>query len=236
MRFDGKVVAVTGVGHPGQVGETVARAFGEAGARVAVVSRSHDDVEARARELRSAGVDARAFACDLADPARVAALPDELRAAYGERLDALVNLAGGFASSGTVADSDPAVWQKLLTINLTTAYLATRALLPLVRTARGAIVYFASVAALPGARIARTAGYAIAKTGVVQLMRAVAEEERAAGVRANALAPGSIRTAANIEAMGEEVRYIEREDVANAVLFLCSDDARAITGQVVALT
>jgi NAD(P)-dependent dehydrogenase (short-subunit alcohol dehydrogenase family) len=79
------------------------------------------------------------------------------------------------------------------------------------------------------------AAYAAAKSGVLALMRAVAEEERATGVRANALAPTAIRTAANLDSMGENVRYVEREEVADAVLFLCSDGASAISGQVIRL-
>jgi NAD(P)-dependent dehydrogenase (short-subunit alcohol dehydrogenase family) len=80
------------------------------------------------------------------------------------------------------------------------------------------------------------AGYAAAKSAVVTLMRAVAQEEKANGVRANALAPGAIRTAANLQSMGESARYVEREPVAEAVLYLCSEEARAITGQVIALS
>jgi len=67
-------------------------------------------------------------------------------------------------------------------------------------------------------------------------MRAVAQEERANGVRANALAPASIRTASNIQAMGDDVRYVEREEVAAAVAFLCRDAASAVTGQLIALS
>lgn len=235
MSFEHGVVVITGIGRPGQVGEVLARAFGARGARIAAVARGAEEAEARAAELRAAGIDGRGFACDLADATQVAALVEAVRAAYGERVHALVNAAGGFAASGPVAESDVAVWHRQLAINLTTAYLTTRAFLPLVRTARGAIVYFASAAALPGAKVADTAAYAAAKGGVVTLMRAVAEEERAHGVRANAVAPAAIRTAANVSAMGESARYVEREDVAAAVLWLCSDEARAVTGQVVEL-
>jgi NAD(P)-dependent dehydrogenase (short-subunit alcohol dehydrogenase family) len=176
-----------------------------------------------------------AFACDLADEGQVASLATEVSGFTGGRIDALINAAGGFAMSGPVAESDPAVWQRMFAINLTTAYLSTRAFLPLLRAARGAIVYFGSVAALPGAKGAEMAAYAAAKAGVLTLMRAVAAEERAHGVRANAVAPTAIRTAANVQAMGEQARYVEREDVANAVAWLCSEEARAVTGQVVEL-
>jgi NAD(P)-dependent dehydrogenase (short-subunit alcohol dehydrogenase family) len=227
---------ITGVGREGQVGEIVSRAFAERGATVLVVDRLADEAEARARALVAAGHRASAYACDLTSPDDVAALAGRVRSEHGERLDALVNMAGGFASGGKVAEGDVDAWHRRFAINLTTAYLATRALLPLVRAARGAIVYFASEAVLPGSRIAGTAPYAAAKAGVATLMQAVAQEERANGVRANALAPAAIRTAANVQAMGSDARYVEREDVAAAVLWLCSDEARAVTGQIIRLS
>jgi NAD(P)-dependent dehydrogenase (short-subunit alcohol dehydrogenase family) len=79
------------------------------------------------------------------------------------------------------------------------------------------------------------AAYVTAKSGVLTLMRALAEEERATGVRANAVAPISIRTAANVRDMGQEARYVEREDVARVVQWLCSEESRPVTGQVIAL-
>ena len=135
----------------------------------------------------------------------------------------------------SVVDSTLAVWQKQLALNLTTAALTARAFVPLLRAARGTFVFFGSAAALPGASVANVAAYATAKSGVLTLMRALAEEERANGVRANALAPTSIRTAANEKSMGADARYVEREDVARVVVWLCSDESRPVTGQVIAL-
>ncbi|MDQ3520441.1 MAG: SDR family oxidoreductase, partial [Gemmatimonadota bacterium] len=141
----------------------------------------------------------------------------------------------GFAMTGPVADSDPNAWRKQFDINLTTAYVATRAFLPLLRAARGAIVFFASAAVLPGGKFANMAAYAAAKSGVLALMRAVADEERENGVRANAIAPTAVRTSANLDSMGSSVRYVEREQVADTVVYLCSDEASAVTGQVLQL-
>ena len=233
-RFEGKVVLITGVGRRGQVGEAVAAAFAAEGARLALVDMVKDEVDARAAELRASGGQANAFVCDLSDPAQLTRLASEVQSAMG-RLDALVALAGGFAMSGPVAESDPAAWQKQFTINLTTAYLTTRALLPALRANGGAIVYFASAAAIPGGAVAGMAAYAAAKSGVVALMRAVAADEKKHKVRANAVAPTSIRTAANIQSMGEQQNYVEREEVAATVCYLCSSDASAVSGQVVRL-
>lgn len=233
MELAGRSVVLTGVGREGQVGEAVARAFAERGARVFLVDRSEDQVRARAEALVAAGLRAAALSADLSDPVAVDALAARVRDATGGRVHALVHLAGGFAASGPVADSDPAAWSRQFTINLTTAYVTARAFLPLLRATKGAIVFFGSEAALPGARVAGIGAYAAAKTAVLTLAQAIAQEERDHGVRANALAPAAIRTAANLAEMGAEAPYVTREAVADVVLWLCSDAARAVTGQVV---
>ena len=227
-------VLLTGVGREGQVGEAVALAFAEGGARLALVDRTPENVERRAAALRAAGHDAHAFACDLTDPSQVQTMAEQVRGIVGD-VDTLVCAAGGFGGTEALDRADPADWQRMIAINLTTAMLATRAALPMLRRRRGSIVYFGSVAALPGATGAGMAAYAVAKSGVLALMRAVAADERAAGVRANAVAPTSIRTAANVEAMGEQADYVSREQVAATVRWLASDAASAVSGQVVRL-
>src|ERR1051325_4613104 len=216
---------ITGVGKKGQVGEAVASALGHRGDTVIVVSRSEAEVQERARDLAASGVKAAGYACDLADAQAVSRLAERVRSDHGERLDALVNLAGGFGLSGPLAKSDPQAAAQQFSINFTTAYLATRAFLPMLERARGSIVFFASESALEGARTSGVAAYAAAKTAVGALMGSVADEFRDKGVRANALAPAAIRTASNEASMGSQTRYIEREDVAAAVTFLCSDAA-----------
>lgn len=231
------LAVVTGIGRKGQTGEVIARVLAENGMRIIAVARSADEGTARVDDLRAAGHDAESFVCDLSDESQVATLARNVSALAGSppRLDALVNIAGGFGMSGPVAESTADVWNTQRTINVATAYFATRAFLPLLRQAQGSIVFFASAAALPGASVARMWAYAAAKSGVIALMRAVAEEERASGVRANALAPTAIRTEANLSAMGDKTRYVEREDVAAAVWWLCSDASRAVSGQVIRL-
>jgi len=229
-------VVLTGVGAKGQVGEAVARAFADLGTSLVLVDRTADKVQERVADITTTGGAARGYACDLTDERSVASLVENVRRDCGARVNALVHMAGGFAMSGPVAESTLDVWNRQIAINLTTAYLATRAFLPLLRPAKGAIVLFSSEAALPRAAGSNRSAYAIAKTGVATLMQSIANEERTNGVRANAVAPISIRTAANVSAMGEDVRYIEREQVASVVTFLCSDAASAITGQLIALS
>jgi len=233
--FNGSTVLLTGVGREGQVGEVVARAFADLGASVLLVDRTPEQVEARAAAIVAVGKQATAYACDLSDADAVGALAQRVREEHGP-LQALVHMAGGFAMSGPVAESDVVVWTKQISINLTTAYVTSRAFLPLLREGKGSIVFFASEAALPGSSVANKAAYSVAKSGVVTLMRAIAAEEKKRGVRANAIAPTSIRTAANVEAMGEDVHYVEREQVADVVVYLCSARASAITGSLLPVT
>ena len=226
---------ITGVGSTGQVGEAVAAALAKRGDTVLLVSRVESEVAARADDLRAQGFAASAYACDLSDPKAVDLLARRVIADHGPRLDAVVNLAGGFGVSGRIAESDPAAFDQQLRINLQTAYLTTRAFFPALREARGAIVFFASESVLDGAPTKGVAAYVAAKAAVVALMRSVADEGREHGVRANALAPAAIRTATNEASMGKDTRYVEREDVASAVVFLCSPSAAAITSQVIRL-
>lgn len=235
------LVIVTGVARPGQVGETVARQLAAAGHHVVLLHRDGAAAEQRAAELRADALHATAIGVDLTDApaldrvaATVRALEDDGASGAGG-VAALVNVAGGFAMSGPLDQSDPAELQRLLAINLTTAYLATRAFLPALRRARGAVVYFGSAAALPEGKPAGMAAYAAAKSAVHTLMRAVAAAEAPHGVRANALAPTSIRTATNVAAMGADAPYVERESVAAVVAWLCSDAARDVTGQLLRL-
>ncbi|HEY7568420.1 MAG TPA: SDR family oxidoreductase [Gemmatimonadaceae bacterium] len=233
--FKGRTVVLTGFGRPGQVGEAVAQSFARAGANIVLVDRDDSDDDARTAELRSLGANVHLFACDLSDINEVTKLVGKIDAVAPNGVHALVCVAGGFAMSGPVAESDPAIFHKMIAINLTTAYLTTRGILPLLRRARGSIVYFSAAAVLPGGTGARMSAYAAAKSGVSMLMRAVAAEEAEHGVRANALAPTMIRTATNEQSMGSDKRYVERDQIADIVLYLCSDAARAITGQVIRL-
>lgn len=233
MDFAGKSVVLTGVGREGQVGEAVATAFAELGARVFLVDRDEANARARGDALIKAGRRAASLGADLSDEIAVAALAERVRDATGGRLNALVHLAGGFVSSGPVAESDPTLWTKQFTLNATTAYLTARAFMPLLRAAKGAVVFFASEAVLPGGKVAGVSAYAASKSAVVALMHSIAQEEVSRGVRSNAVAPTSIRTTDNLAAMGPDARYVSREEVARVVLWLCSDAARAVTGQLI---
>lgn len=236
--FVNQLVVITGVGRKGQAGEAIARAFCDAGAAVALVDRAEDQVQERAGALRELGFTATAHAGDLSDAENAERLAREVLAAHPSaqgKVHALVNAAGGFGFTGSLDTSDPAGWRTQFTISADTAYAATRAFLPALRAARGSVVYFASAAALPGGATAGIAAYAAAKSAVLALMQSVAQGEAEHGVRANALAPTAIRTALNLGTMGDKDRYVDRESVADVVLFLSGRAARNVTGQVIAL-
>jgi NAD(P)-dependent dehydrogenase (short-subunit alcohol dehydrogenase family) len=236
---DGLVV-ITGVGREGQVGEAVAAAFAAQGATLALLDLDAAQVEARAATLRSSGASATGYAVDLTDFEATAALGVRIAADHATQrgVSALVCLAGGFALSGALDQTDAGHVHQQLSINLMTAFSATRAFLPGLRVGRGGVVYMGSVAAMPGGDSAGVAAYSAAKAGVLALMRSVAQSEAAHGVRANAVAPSAIRTAANLADMGDDgVRYVSREAVAETVLWLAGGGAAAefVTGQTVML-
>lgn len=229
--FSGKVAVVTGVGRVGQIGHAVASGLGEAGARLVVCDRNAVAVAARAMEFSARGIEAQAAAGDLTEPDVASWVVEEATKAFG-RVDVLVNVAGGLVGVGEMTEADADVLDREVAINVKTTYLVSRAVARVMISQKsGAIVNFASVAALhakPG-----MAAYSAAKAGVAAITRSLALELRDHGVRVNAVAPGTVRTDDNVRATGEQpLRWVEKDEIVNAVLFLASDYASGITGHV----
>lgn len=223
-----KVALITGVGQRGQVGYAVAERFIAAGARVGVT-----DVTANVLELaRELGDNAYGLQADLTDEAAVHGLIEQMRARFG-RLDVLVNVAGGLGVIKPLADTEAAEWRRELQRNAETVFTVTRAALPMLREARGAVISFAAPAALRAQ--ATLSAYSAAKAAVVAMTRAVALEEKDRGVRANAIAPGMIDTEQNRKTVAdpESVKWVPREQIANVVLFLASDAGKGVTGETI---
>jgi 3-oxoacyl-[acyl-carrier protein] reductase len=232
--LDGAAVVVTGVGGREQAGEAVARAFGRLGAVVHCIGRGND-VKDRVAELSSDGMSAHAHVVDLTDFGATAQAAAAIADAHDGRVAIVAALAGGFGASGPIAESDIEVYTRQMSVNLTTAYSAARAFTPSVRLGRGVFAFVAAAAVLPGGKTAGISAYAMAKGGVIELAKALAEEERAHGVRVYAVAPTSIRTAANVASMGSGIRYIEREDFAATIVALSRPSFAVASGQVIKL-
>ena len=238
LDFSSRLVVITGIGRAGQLGEAVALCFAQKGATLAVVDRLEDEAQARAADLVSAGFAASAYAADLTNEqassdlvARIASTHQHFRG----QVHAVICAAGGYSGGGPLDEVSSDDWHRMHAINLETAFQTSRAFLPAVRMTKGSFVYFTSVASLPAGNPKGMAAYAASKSGVISLMRSIAADERTNGVRANAIAPTAIRTAANIESMGAEKNYVDRESVADVAAFLASELARNVSGQVLTL-
>ena len=231
--FADKVVLVTGVGRAGQIGNAVALAFGEAGARIVACDRDAVSVAARVKEFAQRGIEARPAAGDLTEP-DIAALAVEVAVRHFGKLDVVINLAGGLTTYGPVEDTTEAAFDREIAINLKTAFLVSQAAIPALEKTRGNIVNFASIAVEQPA--ANLAAYTAAKAGIAGLTGALAVELAPRGIRVNAVAPSAARTAENIAASGADAHYVELDSITDAVLFLASDAASGITGRVQPIT
>jgi 3-oxoacyl-[acyl-carrier protein] reductase len=227
---------VTGAGSPSGIGFAAALALGRAGHRVALVSTT-DRIADRAAELRADGIEASGHVCDLMDPAAVTALA----AAVGP-VDVLVNNAG-MAALGTLDAVKPlealtdADWATVMARNLSTAFHATRAVLPAMK-ARGygrIVMVSSTTGAVAG--VAGDAAYAAAKAAMVGMTRSLCLEVARHGITVNALAPGWIATGSQTpaEARAGAATPVGRSgtpaEVAACIAFLASPEASYVTGQ-----
>ena len=233
--FHGKVALVTGVGRVGQIGHAVAGGLGRAGAQLVIADVNAAGLADRAKEFGSAGFAVHPVAGDLTAPeaARRAV------AAAGERyggLDVVVNVAGGLVSYGPVTDLTPDRLERELAINVKTTFYVSQAAIPALRArGGGAIVNFASVAVVKPQ--SQMAAYTAAKAAVAGLTRALARELRDDHIRVNAVAPGTMKTGDNLAQMqGANVRWVELDELVAAVLYLASDESRAVSGEVLPVT
>lgn len=221
MSLEGKVVLIAG--GSGALGRTVVPAVALAGAQVITMDRHPLSGQVEGRQAMQAD------ATDEADVQRLVA--DVLRRAG--RIDVLVNLIGGFAM-GRVVETDVAVWQRMLTMNLTAAFLLSKAVLPPMLTRRtGRIVHVAARAAVdpfPGA-----AAYVVSKAGLVALVRTLATEVAGSGVTVHGLLPNTIDTPANRSSMPEAdpATWAKPESIAQALLFLAADEAGQFNGALI---
>jgi len=233
--FSGKVALVTGVGRVGQIGHAVARGLGRAGAKLLLADVNAVGLADRVKEFAAEGIAAKASAGDLTQPdaARAAVA---LARSHFNGLDVVVNVAGGFFSYGPFTEVTPEVLDRELAVNFKTAFFMCQAAVPALLPRGGAVVNFASIAAIRS--LMHMAAYGAAKSAVAGLTRALAREYRDAGIRVNAVAPATVRTADNVAQMQPDPKtpLVEIEEVVETVLFLASDASSGITGQIVPIT
>lgn len=228
--FRGKVALITGVGRVGQIGHAVARGFGRVGAKLVIVDVNAVGVADRAKEFTAEGFAVRHVAGDLTTPDAGRRAVAAAKEHFGG-LDVVVNVAGGLLNYGSALDLKPDQFERELAVNVKTTFLTCQAAIPALLERGGAIVNFASVAVLKPQ--SQMASYIAAKSAVAGLTRALAREFRDHGIRVNAVAPGMMKTADNVAQMKDaKVRWVELDELVSAVLYLASDEARAVTGEI----
>ena len=236
-QLNNQVAVVTGAGRG--IGRAIALKLATEGADLVCVSRTAENAEKAANEVRALGRKAWSFAVDVADGNAVTAASEKILTEAG-RVDILVNNAG-LTRDGLLMRMSEADWDTVLDTNLKGAFLFTKAFTrAFLKQRAGRIINIASVIGLIGN--AGQANYAASKAALIGFTKSVARELASRGITANAVAPGFIQTdmtsVLSEQLKGEVLKTIplgtfgQPEDIAAAVLFLASPSARYITGQV----
>ena len=227
-RFVGKVVLVTG--GTGGLGHAVSLAFLAEGATVAVTYQKADEFERLKKDAGAGTPSLQGYAVDVTDEAAVHQLVDSILA-HHERLDALVNTVGAYAGGMNLWEMDSKTLERMLSLNLRVAYVLSRSVAPvMLKQKHGAIVNTCAKAAWDHG--AGASAYAASKAGALALMDSLAAEVKGSGVRVNSILPSIIDTAANRNAMpgADFSKWPKPQDIAQVILFLCSDAAKVIHG------
>jgi NAD(P)-dependent dehydrogenase (short-subunit alcohol dehydrogenase family) len=249
MLLESKVAVITGGGRG--IGRAMALRFAEEGAAVVLAARTKTEIEAVAKEVRNAGGRASAVATDVADEKPCEHLVHAATAEFG-RVDILVNNAGEYGPVKPVEEITAAEWDRVVAVHLRGAYLLTRLVLPaMYARGSGVILNISSLSAKSA--FAWGSPYAAAKAGMLGFTRVVAAEAARKGVRVNAICPGPVTETRMSKDLGHVLagrlgvseeeqlkgflntilqgRGQTANEVAAAALFLCSEQASAITGQ-----
>ena len=230
-----KVALVTGAARG--IGLATAKLFEAQGWLVGMLDRDREALMAAVQEVGTGF----ALPYDISIPQEVEQAFADLRSHHG-RLDALVNNAG-VADFGPIEDTDFSRWRKVMETNLDGTFLCSQAAIPLLKSSRGAIVNIASISGLRASTL--RVAYGTSKAAVIHLTQQQAAELGEYGIRANCVAPGPVRTKLAMAVHTQEIidayhdaiplnRYGSEAEIAEAIVFLCSDKASYVTGQVLA--
>lgn len=223
-----RVVLVTG--GAGNVGRAATSAFLSAGARVVVPLYKAD--QARTMEgLRQAHPNRlHTFALDLTTERGADQAVGQV-VEWGGRIDTVAHMVGGYLGGSKLAETPTGVWDRMMDLNLKSAWLVARSAVPrMVAQGGGSLVFVSSRAALQGR--SGHAAYAVAKSALITLAESIAEEYAGDGIRANVVLPGTIDTEDNRRAMpdADHARWTPPEQIARAIVFLASAESEAING------
>ena len=223
-----KVVIITGAA--GNLGQAVAASFARAGARRVLVDRAPDRLAALYPAANGAPEVMLAGGYDLAEEADAQRLVESVVQRF-QRVDVLVNAVGGFSGGKPVHEESLSTWERMFRINLQTTLNACRAVVPgLVQQGSGRIVNVAARAALTG--VPTLGAYCASKSAVIRLTETLASELKDQGITVNCVLPGTIDTPQNRKDMprADFSKWVAPGAIADAILFLASDAARAVTG------
>ncbi|MDN5351626.1 MAG: 3-oxoacyl-[acyl-carrier protein] reductase [Clostridiales bacterium] len=239
MDFTGKVVVITG-GSQG-IGKAISFGFARGGAEVIILDINAELATQVKDEICAEGLKANFVQLDVSNTSAAQAVIDQIVKDYG-KIDVLVNNAG-IVSSKNFFESDERDWDRIININLKGVFNTCHAAMPyMIERKYGKIVNIASIAGKRGGGVFGTTLYATSKAGVIGLTKGLAREGGQYGVNVNAICPGPTNTSMLDSFQGERRlnfmnsiplrRFAEPEDIANAVMFLGSDLARHITGEI----
>ncbi len=229
--FSEKVILVTGAA--GNLGQAVSFAFYAAGGSLVLVGRRREKLVELFAEQIPEGERGLYVTADLTAESSVAAMVETVVARYG-RIDILVNIAGGFMMGTAVHETPVQTWDFMLNLNARTTFLMSRAVIPHMLTAeQGKIVNVAARAGLAGK--AKMAPYVVSKSAVIRLTESMAAELKDHNINVNCILPGTIDTPQNRADMpkADYEKWVSPAALADVILFLASDAARAVHGAAV---
>jgi NAD(P)-dependent dehydrogenase (short-subunit alcohol dehydrogenase family) len=229
-RLADKVALVTGA--TGGLGRVIVRRLVEQGARVAAVYRDEAKFLSLLAEISPPADAVAGFAADVTVEAGVIDLVQNVMARFG-RIDIALAVAGAYRGGTDIAGAGTADWDSLMSLNLRAVFLCLKSILPhMVRQNYGRIVAVSARQAVDRKARAKSGAYSVSKAGLIVLIETIAEEFKKYDITANCLLPGTIDTPANRAALSgaDASKWVPPEDVAEAVLFLASEDSRAVNG------